>query len=131
MSMSYQYTDENTGEVIENFGMENMLRKPHYRLRVQTFASGESKTQQSHKDTCDVNNIIKRFDRTGQLPVHNGPEGMYGDVSELNGYYGEILDKSEETIATANAFIEEAQKQTEESPTTTDQPMSESEDSTE
>lgn len=126
MSMSFRYVDEKTGEELDSLPMEKMLRKPYHRLRVVADVSGESKTQQSHKKSCDVNHIIDRFDRTGQLP-NPVRQGMYGDVSMLNGYYGEVLDNAEATIATADAFLSEAAKKAEEvPPSTTDQPASES-----
>jgi hypothetical protein len=76
--------------------------------RQRTFAvcDGPSKTQQSHKETVDVNNIIARFDRTGQLPPAK-KEGRYGDVTMLNGNLQEVLDKANMTLEEADTWIEE------------------------
>lgn len=51
------------------------------RIRVQTENTGPSKTDQSFKDDCDVNLILKRFMKTGQrLPQVTG---KYNDISEV------------------------------------------------
>lgn len=50
-------------------------------IRVQTLSSLPSKTDQSFKDECDVNNIVNTFMKTGQLK--QGKQGAYGDVSEI------------------------------------------------
>lgn len=76
------------------------------RVRQQAEVSAGGKTQQSHKATVDVNNIIKKFDRTGQLPQPTA-EPHYGDVSALNQYFGELINKANEDIATANAWFAE------------------------
>lgn len=76
------------------------------RIRQFAVCDGPSKTQQSHKDTVDVNNIIARFDRTGQLPPGKG-EGRYGDVSMLNGNLQEVLDQANMTLEQADAWVEE------------------------
>jgi phage internal scaffolding protein len=41
-----------------------------------------SLTKQSDKDSCDINQILKRFEETGQLPemIKNNPQ--YGDFSD-------------------------------------------------
>lgn len=123
MSMNYLYLDSITGEVSS---MEEKLRKPYSRLRIVASAGGKSRTQQSHKKSCDINHIIDRYDKTGQLP-NPVRQGMYGDVSMLNGYLGEVLENAENTVNTANEFLSEYAKKAEETtPPTTDQPASES-----
>jgi len=39
-----------------------------------------SKTKQSEKDNCDINKIMERFNRTGQLPRLRTIEPIFGDV---------------------------------------------------
>lgn len=41
---------------------------------------GESLTRQSEADACDINKIMERFDRTGQLPTVMKAAPMYGDA---------------------------------------------------
>ena len=51
------------------------------RMRIQTINDDKDMTDQSFKDDCDVNNILKRFMKTGQsLPAVTG---RYNDVSEI------------------------------------------------
>lgn len=50
--------------------------------RERTFSSitGESRTKQSFKDEANINTIVRRFNKTGLLPVRNG-QPFYGDFS--------------------------------------------------
>lgn len=41
---------------------------------------GESLTRQSEADSCDINKIMERFDRTGQLPISLKQPPQYGDA---------------------------------------------------
>lgn len=88
------------------------VRHPFERERSQVDCGGESRTQQSHKDSVDVNKIIARFDRTGQLPPARS-DGQYGDVSGLNAYFGDVLIKSQQDIETAQAFLDARKAQIE------------------
>jgi phage internal scaffolding protein len=51
---------------------------PHMAVQFQT--SGLSRTKQSFKNECDVNNILKNYNKTGILP-----EGNPGEYRELDG----------------------------------------------
>ena len=44
-----------------------------------------SKAWQSCKDECDINEILRRFGKTGLMPV-NPLEGTYGDFSDATDY---------------------------------------------
>lgn len=44
----------------------------------------ESKTEQHHKDRTNVNNIIKKYHKTGVLQTLNTIEGIYGDVTGVD-----------------------------------------------
>jgi len=44
-----------------------------------------SRTQQSFRDECDINTILKRFNITGQLPV-GSVQPQYGDFSGITDY---------------------------------------------
>lgn len=46
---------------------------------------GETLTQQEFKDECDINVIMRRYARSGQLPQLN-LQGVYGDFSEVPDY---------------------------------------------
>lgn len=43
-----------------------------------SFAKADSVTEQSHKDACDVNKILSKFQRTGVLEHRNAHRGQYG-----------------------------------------------------
>lgn len=48
-------------------------------------------TEQHHKDTCDVNKIITKYDKTGLIIHANTMEAQYGDMTGMD--YKEALDK--------------------------------------
>ncbi len=41
-----------------------------------------SRTQQSFRDECDINNILRKFNVTGQLPI-GSVQPQYGDFSGI------------------------------------------------
>jgi phage internal scaffolding protein len=45
-----------------------------------------TRAQQHHKDECDINVILERFGKTGQMPV-NAISGNYGDFSGVHDYH--------------------------------------------
>lgn len=52
---------------------------------------GPSMTKQSMAKDCDVNEIVKRFDRTGLITHLQQSEGVFADVSELGSYQDAIM----------------------------------------
>ena len=89
--------------------MQNKVKPPvvrpqWYRERVVTLADGPSKTKQSHAESCDVNAIIRQYDRTGQLPAAR-VDAMYGDVTALNAYYTDVINESDALIAKAKSDL--------------------------
>jgi phage internal scaffolding protein len=48
-----------------------------------------TRAQQHHKDECDINVILERFGKTGQVPV-NAISGTYGDFSGVHDYHTAI-----------------------------------------
>jgi len=51
------------------------------RVRVTKHCGPIERTKQSFKKECDVNNIVKTFNRTGILPSPNQRQPTYGDFS--------------------------------------------------
>lgn len=45
-----------------------------------------SMTQQNMMDECDINNIMKRYQITGEIPHVNTTNGTFGDYSDLQDY---------------------------------------------
>lgn len=70
-------------------------------------------THQSHADSCDINKIIKQYDRTGVLPPAAHPP-QYGDVSELGGDLTEQINKSLHTQNEYQQYLLSEQQKTEE-----------------
>lgn len=88
------------------------LRKPfHYDVAAasaaaQTFVSSETKTQQQDRDAADINQIVRRFGLTGQLPRPKSlPE--YGDFSAVIDFQGAMqeLRRSTESFQELPALV--------------------------
>lgn len=47
--------------------------------------AGPSRTKQSFRDECDINNILRKFNVTGQLPI-GSVQPQYGDFSGITDY---------------------------------------------
>lgn len=54
------------------------------RLRVVFVNSGESLTKQAFKDECDINVIMRRYERSGVLPVNMRGEPRYVDCTSID-----------------------------------------------
>lgn len=63
-----------------NYSMDNVSRETGLKCLEETMA------QQQFKDECDINNIMKRFGVTGQLPVAVRMP-TYGDFTEVTDYH--------------------------------------------
>lgn len=57
-----------------------------YRRKVTKSFSKPSRTHQSFKDECDINHIVSRFNKTGQLPDLIKTNPKYGDFSDPVSY---------------------------------------------
>lgn len=55
---------------------------------VTDFRGDKGFTVQADRDDADINTIIKRFVKSGQLPPSRGGEPFYGDVSD----FGDLQD---------------------------------------
>lgn len=56
------------------------------RTKVQSIFTEPSMTQQQFKDEVDVNKIIAKFKKTGQISHLSNRTGTYGDFSEIPDY---------------------------------------------
>jgi len=59
--------------------------------QVQLLISEPSRTKQEHKDICDINLMLERYQRTGEINS-NKSQPMFGDFSEV-GDYQSTLDQ--------------------------------------
>lgn len=59
-----------------------------------------SKTDQSFQKECDVNNIIAKYKKTGQLTHLNKRQGVYADISDLPDLMGahQIVQTAHDTF---------------------------------
>lgn len=62
----------------------------------------DGRTEQSHKDDVKVQNIIKRYDKTGLITHVRKSAGQYGDYTETNEY-----QESMNLVVKANEAFEE------------------------
>lgn len=67
----------NVIEVIKDVD-DNVVRR-----RVRFFCEGQSLTKQSMKAECDINGIMKRFERTGLISHVVAREAYFANVSEV------------------------------------------------
>jgi len=65
------------------------FRSP-YRVRTQLHFTSPSRTKQSFRDECDINHILKRWERDGVISHFNRFEGSYGDFSNFGDYHESI-----------------------------------------
>lgn len=64
------------------------IRKPFEPgLRVQFACSGVSRVKQQFKNECDVNLILKKYGRNGQVPQFSSERPFYGDFSNVEDYH--------------------------------------------
>lgn len=56
------------------------------RRRVRTVNPLPSLTNQSFEKECDINNIIRRYETTGEIHSRNSKVGRYSDFSEITSY---------------------------------------------
>lgn len=56
---------------------------------------GEGRTQQHMKDECDINLILKRFEKTGQIAHVSGQVPRYGDFSNVTDYQEAVQQVAE------------------------------------
>lgn len=81
----------------------SQVRNRWWRERVYSDCGGDSATEQSHKDLTDINNIVQRFQRTGELPPQR--EGQYADVTPLQGDFQERIEFAKGVIASYDEAV--------------------------
>ena len=72
------------------------IRKPYDRVRSPANISSDSVTVKDAGNDTDINHIVARFKRTGEMPVGHGTPPQYGDVTALQGDLTEIIQKGRE-----------------------------------
>lgn len=82
--MSENHTKE-TKEMYENHTNLSEWQRRNKRKQVLTIMNQPSLTKQEFAYEQDINNIIKKFHTTGELPKMR--QGFYADVSEIPDYH--------------------------------------------
>lgn len=62
------------------------------------FTNQESRTKQAFKSECDINNIIKKYNKTQTITHTNSIQGKYGDFSNVADYHdalNRVMDANE------------------------------------
>lgn len=59
------------------------------RLRVQSMPVGKSRTEQQHRDVCNINSIVKKARKGIPVRVNKGT-GLYGDFSGFEDYHSTL-----------------------------------------
>ena len=73
-----------------------------------SFEADKKLTKDSFKDDCDINRIVDRYARTGELPRTNPIQAQYGDVSNLPESYLEavnLVTQAEQTFGALPAAV--------------------------
>lgn len=60
------------------------------RSRLMKMFTKPSMTKQSHKDECDVNNILKKYSQTGVITHSNSKQGTYGNFADAQDYQSSL-----------------------------------------
>lgn len=71
------------------------------RKRVQITFQELGRTRQGHKDECDINQILGKFQKTGALTHANNHEANYGFASSLS------FTEAMQTVTTARSMFAE------------------------
>ena len=74
------------GENPVEFGI---VRHPYDGLNIRVgldCSEDEGKTEQHHKDRCNITTILKKYDKTGLITHVNNAVAHYGDYTEVNEY---------------------------------------------
>ena len=69
----------------------------------------KTRTKQSFKDECDINNILKKYQKTGQLPDMIRSNPQYGDFSDVVDYQTglDIVNKAHMQFMALSADVRE------------------------
>lgn len=81
-----------------------VVRRPWVRERYALVMPSESLVEQSHRQSVDINEIVKRFHRTGQLPpVQHAPQ--YADVTGLQRDLRERIEFASGVLSDLDTFL--------------------------
>lgn len=67
----------------EKYPEHNIVRRANGTIRIYKKDHGESLTEQSYKDECDIKNIIKSIDKNDLIKIKNAMDGVPDGVLDL------------------------------------------------
>ncbi len=75
--------------------------------RVQLNCKDKSRAKQSFRDECNINNIIKRYQKTGIIEHYAKHQGEYGDFTSSTDYHENLIQiqKADDAFATLPSKI--------------------------
>ena len=80
----------------------SIMTPDHYRRKVGiSFKDSPTMTEQSHKDTCEIKNIMGKARKTGIITHQNSYHGTYGDFISAPDY-----QEAQNKIADAKSMFE-------------------------
>lgn len=84
-----------------------MLRNPNRRRVSISFANAEDMTKQSHKQECDINNILSQYKRTGIIQHITQQQPIYTDLPPSFDYQEalHISMKAQDAFATLPSAV--------------------------
>lgn len=65
---------------------QSIEKMPSGRIRVISINKEPTMTQQQFADDCDINNIMAKYEKTGQVTHLSNKQGVYGDFSDITDY---------------------------------------------
>lgn len=74
------------------------FQKPHQKSKRVTVECGEGLTEQSHKQECDMNYILRQYHKTGLIRHAKEHQGKYDDVSSQDFQEAMFIVKSAENM---------------------------------
>ena len=79
---------------------KEIIKRDNGSKRVLLHTNGTSKVQQHLKEECDLDKMLEKYKRTGQIKVRQNP--MFEDFSNLSSFH----EAQNALIAAKNAFLE-------------------------
>lgn len=74
--------------------MKRVIRGPYDKIKPVNFETkGKSLTHQSFVPECDINNVMRKFEKTGVLEHRNTFEGSYSDFIDVPQDYHEAMQQ--------------------------------------
>jgi len=70
--------------------MKQIETRSNGSIRVRSINDQPSLTQQQFKEQCDINNIIAKYKKTGEVMHLNRKRGMYADLTKIQDYHSAL-----------------------------------------